>query len=361
MNRRRFLWTQAGGFAGLGMLPILRADADESRRRPERGVSLAGAEFGTGQDFSNENLGVFGKDYTYNSERSVAYFCAQNIRRLRLPLRWERLQPRLGQPLDEAELERVKTFVAWARQHDGKVILDIHNYGRYIVRRNGKPREIIIDQRDGNEVRVTRHHFADLWRRLAQAFREEPAVHAYGLMNEPHDLGQSDWKAISQAAVDAIRREKDTRLILVAGDSWSNATRFATINGPRAWIADPARKVAYEAHCYFDADYSGHYAQSYSAELARDRRLETRGADRLRPFVRWCRDNRVHGFLGEFGIPAEPLWRPVLTRFLEELDQAGMEGCYWAAGEWWGDYPLSLQPKQNYQQAAPQLQVVSDK
>ena len=46
MNRRRFLWTQAGGFAGLGVLPILRADADESRRRPERGVSLAGAEFG---------------------------------------------------------------------------------------------------------------------------------------------------------------------------------------------------------------------------------------------------------------------------------------------------------------------------
>jgi endoglucanase len=309
--------------------------------------------------FSDATPGTFGKDYTYNSERTVAYFCEHGLRLLRLPLRWERLQPRLGQALDEGELGHLRTAVGWAKKHGGEVILDIHNYARYFARRDGRTSECIIDQPDATRATVNRGHFADLWRRLAQAFRGETAVYAYGLMNEPHDMGRSDWKAISQAAVDAIRAEKDNRLILVAGDSWSNASRFAEVNGKRAWIKDPVNRIAYEAHCYFDHDHSGRYELDYDTELARDANLQQRGQDRLQPFVRWCRANRVSGFLGEFGIPGgEARWQAVLARFLEALDHAGMESCYWAAGDWWGAYPLAIQPRRDFQQPAPQLRLL---
>jgi endoglucanase len=366
MNRRRFLTAQLGGFALFGVTKLFgkTAQAEEAGKPPRRGVSLAGPEFATEKaDFTNENPGEFGRDYTYNSERTVAYFCEHNLGLLRLPVRWERIQPRLRQPLNEAELDRLKTAAGWARKHRGELIIDIHNYGRYalgVAQSGDRPRrlECIIDHQAG-DLAVTRADFADLWRRLSEAFRDDAAVYAYGLMNEPHDMSGSDWQAISQAAVDAIRRQKDNKLILVAGDHWSNAFRFAEVNGRKAWIKDPAERIAYEAHCYFDHDHSGHYEQDYAAELSRDPRLETRGAERVKPFIRWCRANRAQGFLGEFGIPAhEPRWQPVLRHFLEELDRAGMEGCYWAAGEWWGSYPLSVQPHDNFQTPAPQLAVL---
>jgi endoglucanase len=360
MHRRNFFY--AGVLAGCGLLPLWPFGSlhGEERRRPKRGVSLAGPEFGAERaQFSNQTPGAFGRDYTYNSEATVAYFCSQGLRLFRLPLRWERLQPRLGQPLDADELDRVRTVIAWARKHEGEVIVDIHNYGRYVLVRDGKPTACVIDQAAGGQSPVRREHLADLWRRLSQVFADEPAVYAYGLMNEPHDMGSSNWKSISQATVDAIRGLGDRKRILVAGDGWSSAVRFAALNGPRAWINDPARNVVYEAHCYFDEDGSGHYAKSYDAELARDPRLEARGADRVRPFLRWCRSNAATGFLGEFGIPgADPRWQAVLARFLDELDRADMGGCYWAAGEWWGDYPLSIQPRDPAQKAAPQLRVL---
>jgi endoglucanase len=361
MTRRKFLLTQAGWLGTLGTLSLFTrpTESKEPPERPRRGVSLAGPEFGSAKaEFSNLNPGVCGRDYTYNSESTFAYFCARNLRLLRLPLRWERLQPRLNQPLEEMEIRHLRTAIGWARKHGGEVILDIHNYGRYITRSGQRRCECVIDQsKDGLEV--NRNHFADLWRRLARLFRDEAGVYAYGLMNEPHDLGTSDWRKISQAAVQAIREEHDSKLILVAGDGWSNATRFGELNGRRAWIDDPANNVAYEAHCYFDHDFSGHYRLSYGEELARDARLETRGADRLQPFVQWCRSNRVRGFLGEFAIPAtDARWEPVMRSFLAALDRAGMEGCYWAAGEWWGANPLSIQPNGTEQRPARQLRLL---
>jgi hypothetical protein len=45
--------------------------------------------------------------------------------------------------------------------------------------------------------------------------------------------------------------------------------------------------------------------------------------------------------------------------FLRELDRDGMDSCYWAAGEWWGDYPLSLQPRKDFTEPAPQLALLT--
>jgi endoglucanase len=347
-----------GGGPGPGLLAQGPRSKSESRLR--RGVNLCGGEFGVRRDFCNENSGQFGRDYTFNSERSVAYFAGQGLTVIRLPFRWERIQPRLGMPLEPAELERLRAFVQWAGRHRATVILDPHNYGRYSVRHDGRVVDAVIDQKIGGRAPVTRQHFADLWSRLSEAFGGDPAVEAYGLMNEPHDMGGSDWKAISQVAVDAIRRRGDRKLIFVPGDSYSNSERFAKINGQTAWINDPANRVAYEAHCYFDSDYSGSYRMSYDAELARDQDLEHRGERRIRPFIDWCSENGVKGFVGEFGAPGtDRRWLKLLAHFLRSIDQAGMEGCWWAAGEWWPpNYPLLLQPRDQFRRPAPQLETL---
>lgn len=355
IERRTFLGVVASQTIG-----IARSRGQTSATaRARLGVNLCGAEFGTTPQFCDQDPGEFGRAYTYNSERSVAYFAGHGLGLIRLPFRWERVQPRLGMPLDPAELDRLRQFLAWGRKHKARMIPDIHNYGRYRIRTGGRVVEARIDQKVDGTVPVTRAHFADLWGRLSAAIGGDSAVHAYGLMNEPHDMGDSDWKAISQAAVNAIRARGDKKPILVAGDSWSNSERFAQVNGAKAWIKDPANQTIYEAHCYFDHDFSGRYAQSFDAEIAADPRLKTRGLRRIQPFLDWCVANKARGFIGEFGVPnTDPRWLELLPPFLGALETAGVDACWWAAGEWWGQYPLSIQPQADFSRPAPQLKAL---
>ncbi len=362
MNRRD--WMRSGliapGIAALGPIGGRAADDPPPSKARRRGVTLAGAEFGVREDFSNESPGVFGRDYTYFGEKTVEYFVSRGIRDFRIPFRWERIQPKLNEPLDGAELGRLTEAVARIKKAGGSAILDPHNFARYRTVIGGKPTDVVIDEKVGDAVPVPRERFADLWRRLAEAFSGEPAVRAFALMNETHDLKGSDWKGISQAAVDAIRRSGDRRAVIVPGESWSSARRFLESNGPTAWIKDPADNVFYEAHSYWDSDESGTYKLSYDEELRRDKSLENRGVRHLMAFAGWCAVNGVRGFVGEFGVPNDdPRWLAVMARFLEGLDRTGMEGCYWAAGEWWGKDRLSIQPRDGFRTDAVQLGVLT--
>jgi len=365
LSRREFGGTVAacGGATFLCSWYVPRSD-DRPFKVPQRairgGVSLAGAEFGVDNPrFSNANPGAYGEDYKYPERRTIEYFAACGLGLLRIPFRWERLQPNLGQPLNSKELNRIQQVVAWAGECGAQIVLDTHNYGRYQLSLAGRPRSVVIDEKIDGEVAVSRDDFADYWRRIGAEFNGNKTVLGLGLMNEPHDMGHSDWKAISQTAVDAIRTVNREAYVIVAGNGWSSAQRFPEINGSSPWISDPAQRVVYEAHCYFDADASGKYSHSFAEELLRDPQLPQRGAKRIAVFLDWCRRNRVAGFLGEFGIPgASEGWRSVLSNALKSIQNTDTLACYWAGGEWWSDYPLSVQPRDDMRQAAPQLDVL---
>src|SRR5206468_221018 len=142
----------------------------------------------------------------------------------------------------------------------------------------------------------------------------------------------------------------DNKLIMVPGGaSYSAAQRWPNDNGATSWISDPANNFMYEAHQYFDFDNSGSYNRSYDQELASNPNLPNVGPTRIAPFVNWCKTNSVRCYLGEYGVPNnDPRWLTVLDNLLKALDDAGMDGTYWAAGEWWGNYSLSVQPANNF-------------
>jgi endoglucanase len=319
-----------------------------------RGVNIAGAEFG-------EVPGVRHHNYTYNNEETFAYFAKKGFDVLRVPVKWERLQPVLGGPLNADDLSELKKNIAWAKKHGTSVIIDIHNYGAYAVKLNGKYKGCLIDNVVEGEVRVTTANFCDMWVKLSNEFKDEPAVYGYGLMNEPHGMGTADWKTISNAAVKAIRENGDKKRIFVAGEHWSNASGWEKHNGPTSWITDPDNNFIYEAHCYFDADNSGSYKKTYEKELAKNPKLPELGRLRVMDFITWCTKNNVRGFLGEFAVPRDdPRWNEVLENFMQALDEAGFGGTYWAAGTYWGDgYPMSIHPADKQMTVdRPQMEVM---
>lgn len=303
---------------------------------PSLGINLAGAEFG-----ENHLPGVVNRDYTWCSEATFRYFASRGFTLVRFPVLWERLQPSPGGALAGAYVDGLRRMAALAAAAGSRLIVDVHNFGRYAG--SVAPAALL----------------ADLWVRLSAEFRDDTAVYAYGLMNEPHDMHPEDWRSISQEVVAAIRNAGDGKLILVPGDAWSSAARWPAVHGPDSWIFDPAGNFAYEAHLYFDRDESGRYRRSYGEELRRDPLLPAIGARRLEPFAAWCRAGGVRGFIGEFGVPGSHAgWLAVLDNFLPALDAAGFDAAWWAAGEWWGDYGLSLQPEAGFSVERPQMAVL---
>ena len=236
-----------------------------------RGVNVSGAEFGAAggpeqtSSFSNERPGRYGRAYIYDSQETFDFIAAQGMDLVRLPFRWERIQPRLGDPLDEAELARLRAAVDRADAAGLDVVLDVHNFGAYMLESGGQGRRTPIGSDE-----VTRADFADLWRRLSQAFADDPGVVAYDLMNEPVQLPEAPgrtsaqlWEAASQDAVTAIRSTGDSTMIMVPGYEWSHVYEW-TEQHPRAWINDPADNIRYTAHHYWQRGYDS----SYDTEVA---------------------------------------------------------------------------------------------
>jgi murein biosynthesis integral membrane protein MurJ len=246
--------------------------SDEARdRRDPLGVNVSGGEFGAPalddetSTFSNKNPGIYDRDYHYDSQATFDYLASQGMKTVRLPFRWERIQPTLGGDLDPAELTRLRGTVQRAAQAGLRVILDVQNFGHYFLDDGGQG-----VSRPIGSAEVPVQDFTDLWSRLSAAFAGQPGVLAYDLMNEPADLNSTPgmtaaqvWETASQEAVNAIRARGDTTLIMVPGYDYSHAGEFAE-NHPWAWIVDPADNIRYTAHHYWREG-----SNSYDTELQR--------------------------------------------------------------------------------------------
>jgi endoglucanase len=266
-----------------------------------RGISLSGAEWGEKLPFP----GVHGKDFTYPSVASTAYYQAKGMNLMRIAFRWERLQPVLNGGLDPAELARLREFVDGTTARGLHVLLDPHNYAAYKEIHVGQP-----------EVPIAA--FADFWRRLALQFKDNPKVQ-FGLVNEPRNMPTETWADAAQAAVDAI-------------------TPNAQVMGR---VRDPLDNMVFEVHQYFDKDGSGTNADCVNPRI---------GVERLQRFTQWLKQNKRRAVLGELGGGANPVCEQVVRSALKHLqDNADVwtGWLWWAGGPTWGDYFLSLEPGPN--------------
>ena len=324
--------------AGLGlalMSPVI-ASAQCMTDGPLRGVNISGAEFNSGRI-----PGVLNKDYAYPNAADIEYIKSTGANIIRLPFRWERVQPELFKPLDQKELRQISGVVSKANESGMCVILDVHNYALY------------RGQTIGSEA-VPNDAFFDLWKRLAVEFND-PDKTIYGLMNEPEKIGIEQWAPIAQQAVDEIRKAGAKNIILAPGGRWSGAhewmkQRGATSNAEAfADFKDPLHRTWLEAHQYADPNFSGTKQECVAPEKLK------KIFDDLSD---WARKHHQKLFVGEFGVAGNDACLTTLDAMLKAMDDEKVwrGWTYWAAGRWWGNYPMSVQPKDG--QDAPQMGVL---
>jgi endoglucanase len=309
------------------------------------GINLIGAEFSIDQNGVAAGPQVYGEYWIYptreNAYTQAAYYRQSGMRYARLPLRWERIQPKLGEDFDPAEASRLATAVSELASEGFSVIIDVHNYGRYWQDRIGSGA-------------VTPAHFADLWRRLATSFKDKPTV-VFGIMNEPFGFATEEWRSIAQAAVDAIRATDAGNLILVPGNAYSGASQwlenwYGTPNGPAmAHLRDPKDNMAFEVHQYLDGNQDG-TGDVCTAD----------GGTVLAAFTQWLRRNGRRGFLGEFGGSADPSCLAAIDRMLAYINanaDVWVGWTVWADGPWWKWASYNVGPRPDGQNS-PQMEVL---
>lgn len=294
------------------------------------GINMSGANFAP-----HIAPGKVGTNYFYPEKKYFKYYADKNIRLIRFPFIWERVQHDLDKGVNFDQIRLLKRTLDFAAQHDQKIILDMHNYARYKGKLIGSA-EVPYDA------------YANIWRKLAEEFKDHPALLGYDIMNEPHSTNGL-WPAAAQAAVDAIRQVDMETLIFVEGDRWASSFHWRKVNEDFL-IADPANKIIYEAHLYLDKDFSGRYANDETVD-------PMLGVERARPFVEWLKENSLKGFLGEYGVPGHSESMLIaMDNMLAYLNENCMPSAYWAGGPGWGKYALAVEPVDGKDR--PQMEVL---
>ncbi|MBS0235300.1 MAG: glycoside hydrolase family 5 protein [Proteobacteria bacterium] len=305
------------------------------------GVNIAGGEFG-------KLPGRYAFDYAYPSQASFNYFAAQGFNLVRIPFRWERLQPELNTELDAQELKRLQASVAAATAAKLTVVLDTHNYAKRRLASDGWKEAHVI----GSEA-VPTPAFADFCGRLASAFKDNNSV-IFGLMNEPTGVVAYEWLPITNNAVAAIRAAGAKQLIFVPGVNYTGAhSWFTSGNDLMAEVVDPGKNFVLEVHQYLDSDASGKTGDVVGPDI---------GSDRLHRFQSWARANEIKAFLGEFGAGRNAQSIAALQNIcttMHDNRDVWMGWAAWAGGDWWpDDYPLNLSPSKDGTER-PQMPILS--
>jgi endoglucanase len=224
-----------------------------------RGVNLSGAEF----------------DYAFNppSLQDGAYYAAQGMNTIRLPVKWEYLQSDSTDPKQRGNDPAISidfshpnaaAYASLVTQYLDKgmtVIIDMHNYMRY------GNNQLIIGS--GVSGAPTKEQYAAAWAAIANQFKTQSNV-IFDLMNEPNQMSSAVLLDDYNAAIAAIRQTGAKNLVLLEGNGWTGAQSWtnpsvdretpprsnAEVFVPDA-IHDSLNYYAINVHQYFDAYNSG--------------------------------------------------------------------------------------------------------
>ncbi|GIW07995.1 MAG: hypothetical protein KatS3mg060_2800 [Dehalococcoidia bacterium] len=334
---------------------VPRAVAKLGRPAPSQpaGTKLYGINL-TGAEYTPRSLpGVLGKDYVYpysgvttslypSGYQGLSYFRSKGLRLVRLPVRWERVQPVAFGPLSEADVAGIRRVLDEAASRQQQVIVELHNSDGYYG--------VKLSAGQAGQ-------FADVWQKLAGVLVGHPGLYGYELLNEPAELvgGSGTWKVLAQAGLEGIRRVDRSAWVLIPGYQWQKASTWRTYNEDLL-LTDPSGKLLYAAHIYFDWDATGFHRYSYDAGGA----YPMIGVDRVRGYLEWLAEHRVQGIITEYGVvDHDPRWLTVLENFLRVVDSDPwvVGAVAWAAGPLWGTpRDLGLDPLNGKDQ--PQMQVI---
>lgn len=248
------------------------------------------------------------------TSRDLDKIASHGMNLIRVPFWYRNLQTEDGKWLDEG-LKRLDWVVAEAWKRGIYTILDFHGVpgGQTKGDSTGRRRPRAEFWHDETHLRRT----ADIWRRLAERYKGNPAIAAYDLINEPADapsLGAL-WSAYD-TLYRAIRKVDPDHIITVEG--CLNA-KVGDKHVGWGWDALPHpdlfgwKNVLYQLHHYeWDWNHKEKQIRGVDFHLAEWERNKPLG---------------VPAYMGEFNLMGvEEAWHHALVKYSE----AGIHWSFWS-------------------------------
>jgi len=296
------------GFTGTGTVVVQTATAVPTLTVTQ----LYGVNFSGGES-TNRNYPT--KAYYWN------YYHGKALSLIRVPFSWEGVQPTLGGALNASALASLDKAVSLAAADGMQVILDMHNYDVYTPS-GGSPTVVGTSP-------VTYADYQQVWQLLAAHFAGENGIYGYDIMSEPNGDNGTWVTTTAQTGVNGVRQSDTTHYVIVEGDSYAGSQAWMNAN-QNLNVIDPANKLIYSAHSYWDADHIGSYPGTYDS----NNEYPNVGVDQVASFIYWLGLKGAQGYVGEFGVPnnvANPdyRWNVALNNFLSDLNSNGIPGSLW--------------------------------
>ena len=178
-----------------------------------------------GPDFTNEFWKLF-KD-NYITRKDVEFIASTGANTIRLPFHYKLFtdEDYMGLTAAQDGFARVDSVVNWCRDNGLYLILDMHDApggqtGDNIDDSYGYPWLL--------ESEASQQLFCDIWRKIADYYKNETVILGYELINEPiapyfENVEELNAKLepLHKRAVKAIREVDNNHIVLIGGPQWN--------------------------------------------------------------------------------------------------------------------------------------------
>lgn len=265
------------------------------------GQTLSGFEFGSNNIFVPKDWNI--NHWKHNGANIV-----------RLPIKWEYLQPTLLGPLDATYVYEVKSVITKCNSLGLTVILDLHNFGKY----------------NDLSSNFTQENMVDVWTKLVAEFDSFQDIQ-YDLMNEPGTtVSGATQAAIYNACISAIRASS-TKIIHIPIRGSSGINTLANDYTSYISLLTLDANCLIQMHLYPDSDGSGTHSdvRSTAAQIYN-----------LSAAFKLARLKGFKLFFGEVGTgygQNSIAWIDNFFDLCAKHKDVCAGWCWWADGGTWGD------------------------
>lgn len=210
------------------------------------------------------------------------------------------------------ELHKLDSIVEKAKEHNIKVIIDLHTM----------PGEIYED--GSNRLFYEKQYaeyYVNVWQQIASRYGENSILYAFELFNEPVELNTNktvfyNHIELQTQAAKAIRKIDSKTPIIFSSNLW---------NGPEPFFETPIDEISnviYSVHFYYDMSYTHQGINGFSQDISSypreygiwvfDKNEMIKKLEKVRQFQI---DNNAKIFVGEFSVVR---WAEGSSQWLED-------------------------------------------
>ncbi len=176
-----------------------------------------------------EYVSEFWKQFknNYITRKDIEFIASTGANTIRLPFHYKLFtdEDYMGLNVDQDGFARVDSVINWCYDNNLYLILDMHNAP------GGQTGDNIDDSYGYPwlfECEASQQLFCDIWRKIADYYKNEPVILGYDLINEPIAPYFENMEALNQKleplhkrVVKAIREVDNNHIILIGGAQWN--------------------------------------------------------------------------------------------------------------------------------------------